>query len=180
MAVTTLGTYFFLACSRARRELAQVVGLNYGGIVTSDHYNAYLCYPVAQRQLCWAHLKRDRVACAQAAGATGAWGARALEGVAQRFALWHRFKQAHIDRATLQSQMQPLQADFRALLVEGRQLPAWSKAHGLCGDLLKLEPALWTFLTSEGIEPTGYPLGECRRTRLAPCCPVAQEFLWLA
>ncbi len=154
VAVTTVATFFYLAARRARCELRQVLGTDYGGIVTSDRYSAYLGFAVAQRQLCWAHLKRDLVACSQAGGASGAWGKRALAVVAQLFALWHRFKQGEIDRASLQTQMQPHQADFRALLAEGRKLPAWSKAHGLCGDLLKLEPALWTFLTSQGIEPT--------------------------
>ena len=154
VAVSTVATLFYLACSRAGRELEQLLGSAYGGIVGSDRYRAYLRLPVAQRQLCWAHLKRDLIACSQASGSTGAWGTRALEVVAQLFALWHRFKQHEIDRPTLQRQMQPHRDTFAALLAEGRDLPAWSKAHAFCTDVRAVEPALWTFLFVEEVEPT--------------------------
>jgi transposase len=154
VAVTTVATLFYLAASRAGREVAHLVGQAYAGVVGSDRYAAYRQFAVEQRQLCWAHLKRDLVACSDRSGAVGAWGKRALEVVAQLFALWHRFKQGEIDRATLQAQMHPLQTDFHALLVEGQTLPSWSKAQPFCNDLLSLEPALWTFLFVEGVEPT--------------------------
>ena len=154
VAVSTVGTLFYLAASRAGRELEHLIGGAFGGIVVSDRYRAYLRLPVAQRQLCWAHLKRDLVACSQAPGDTGAWGLRALAVVAQLFALWHRFKQGDLDRPTLQQQMQPQRAAFAALLEEGLTLPAWSKANAFCRDVRKVEPALWTFLFVGTIEPT--------------------------
>jgi hypothetical protein len=154
VAVSALATLFYLAKSRAGQELAQLLGPSFAGIVGSDRYRAYLRLPVAQRQLCWAHLKRDLVACSQASGATGAWGKRALEVVAQLFSLWHRFKRQEIDRATLQAEMQPQRATFAALLVEGLALPAWSKAHAFCTDVRAVESALWTFLFVEDVEPT--------------------------
>ncbi len=154
VAVTTVATLFYLAASRAGREVAHLVGQAYAGVVGSDRYSAYRQFAVAQRQLCWAHLKRDLVACSERSGETGAWGKRALAVVAQLFALWHRFKQGEIDRATLQAQMHPLQTDFHALLLEGQTLPSWSKAQPFCNDLLRWEPALWTFLVVAGVEPT--------------------------
>jgi transposase len=38
-------------------------------------------------------------------------------------------------------------------LVEGLDMP-WYKARGFCAEVLKLEPALWTFVEVPGIEPT--------------------------
>ncbi|REJ54582.1 MAG: hypothetical protein DWQ51_06490 [Microcystis wesenbergii TW10] len=35
------------------------MGENFSGILNSDRYNAYNWVDVAQRQLCWAHLKRE-------------------------------------------------------------------------------------------------------------------------
>lgn len=154
VAVGTVATLFYLACSRAGRELDHLIGSSYGGIVVSDRYRAYLRLPVAQRQLCWAHLKRDLTACSETPGDTGAWGKRALEVVAQLFALWHRFKQDELDRLALQEQMHPQRAAFAALLDEGLKLPAWSKAHAFCRDVRAVEPALWTFLFIEEVEPT--------------------------
>jgi transposase len=49
--------------------------------------------------------------------------------------------------------VQPLQAEFRALLEAGAASPC-AKAAGLCRALLKLWPALWTFITVPGVEPT--------------------------
>ncbi|MBA3534243.1 MAG: transposase, partial [Ardenticatenales bacterium] len=88
VAVTTCATLFYLALSRAGREVAQVVGQAYTGIVGSDRYAAYRQFGVAQRHLCWAHLKRDLIACSERSGEAGAWGKRALDGVAHLFALW--------------------------------------------------------------------------------------------
>jgi transposase len=153
VAVTSLVTLFFAATSRAGRELDTLLGADYPGYVTSDRHKAYLRLELSQRQLCWAHLKRDLLAYSAYSGATGAWGKRALEVVAQLFALWHRFRVGEFDRASLQAKSQPLQADFAALLAEGSSLPQY-KARGFCADLQKYESALWTFLTVEGIEPT--------------------------
>lgn len=154
VAVSTVATLFYLAGSRAGRELEHLLGSSFGGIVGSDRYRAYLRLPVAQRQLCWAHLKRDLVACSQASGATGDWGKRALAVEVELFRLWHQFKQQAIDRATLQAQMHPHRETFAALLKEGLTLPAWSKAHAFCKDVSAVEAALWTFLTVQDVEPT--------------------------
>lgn len=154
VAVSAVATLFLLASSRAGQHLDTLLGAAYGGIVGSDRFRAYLRLPLAQRQLCWAHLKRDLVAFSQASGAAGAWGTRALEVVAQLFALWHRFRHGDIDRATLQAQMEAPRTTFATLLSEGRDLPAWTNIPGFCRDLQALEPALWTFLFVEGVEPT--------------------------
>ncbi|MGH2541729.1 MAG: IS66 family transposase, partial [Ardenticatenaceae bacterium] len=78
--------------------------------------------PVARRQVCWAHLKRDLTAFREATGAAGAWGERALAVEAQLFALWHRFKQGELDRATLQQQRAAPRATFQTLLQAGERI----------------------------------------------------------
>lgn len=153
VAVTTLVTLFRLATTRRRAELTGLLGDAYQGRVTSDRFSAYAGLSVARRQVCWAHLKRDLTALSQAPSRTGAWGERTLAVEAQVFALWHRFKRGEIDRVSLLVQMQPLRDHFTALLTEGLDLP-WYKARGWCAELLKLEPALWTFISVPGVEPT--------------------------
>jgi transposase len=153
VAVTTLVSLFLVASSRAGKELTGLLGADYGGTITSDRYKAYLKLPIDRRQLCWAHLKRDLIGLSQAPYRSGEWGERALKVEGQIFALWHRFRAGQIDRATLQAEMQPLRTQFAALLTEGLSLP-WHKTQGFCADVLALEPALWTFVHSEGIEPT--------------------------
>jgi transposase len=78
---------------------------------------------------------------------------RALAVEAQVFALWHRFKAGQIDRVSLLVFMQPLRDQFKRLLAAGLDLPFY-KARGFCTQVLKLEPALWTFVEAPGVEPT--------------------------
>jgi len=153
VAVTTLCTLFRAATTRRRAELTALVGDAYGGRVTSDRFSAYAHLSVERRQVGWAHLKRDLLALGQGPYRTEAWAARALRVEAQMFALWHRFRGGRIDRVSLLVFMQPLCDQFAALLTEGLTWP-WSKVRGFCTELLKLEPALWTFVSVPGVEPT--------------------------
>ena len=69
------------------------------------------------------------------------------------FALWHRIRDGTLSRPDFQSAVQPIQAQVHALLQEGTTL-AQPKTASTCANLLKLEPALWTFVALEGVEPT--------------------------
>ena len=109
--------------------------------------------PVERRQLCWAHLTRNLRAFEERYGPVGTWGTDAGEVVRQVFAAWHQFRGGTLDRAGLQAALQPVQADLRALLEHGEQLPL-DKARAFSRELLALWPALWTFATVEGVEPT--------------------------
>ena len=70
------------------------------------------------------------------------------------FASWHRFRGGEVDRATLQSEMAPVEADLRRLVEQGRDELPWEKARSFCRELLLVWPALWTFVAMEGVEPT--------------------------
>jgi len=153
VAVTPTRSLFHLARSRKGRELDTLLGHNYAGLVTSDRFSAYLRLPPAQRQVCWAPLKRDLTAFSETTGAAAPWGTRALAVVSQMFALWHRFRHGTLDREALQAQMMPQRTTFAALLAEGATR-RHSNLRGLCANLKALEPALWNFLATEGVEPT--------------------------
>ncbi|MBM4393997.1 MAG: IS66 family transposase [Deltaproteobacteria bacterium] len=149
-AVGALGTLFLVASSRSAQTLTTLLGA-FGGIVSSDRFSAYRGLPLDRRQICWAHLKRDLAAFATWGGQTGPWGTAALGVVAKIFATWHQFRAGELDRAGLQTAMAPIQTQMRALLERGSDL---SPPRALCRDMLALWPALWTFLTVEGVEPT--------------------------
>lgn len=151
VAVGVVGTLFVVAHHRSRATLMALLGEGFGGIVGSDRYSAYSYLPLAQRQVCWAHLKRNFAAFAAWGGAVGPWGTETGALVERIFATWHQFRAGDLTRPSLQVAMQPLQAELRALLERGSDL---SPPRALCQDLLALWPALWTFLTVEGVEPT--------------------------
>ncbi len=153
VAVTLVATVFLVA-RRSRAALEQVLGAPFGGIVGSDRYKAYAHLPAPQRQLCWAHLKRDWQFFRERAGPVGAWGEAAMVHIDRLFEHWHRFRTGEFDRARLQQEIAPIQAELRTLVDDGRDTLPWEKARGFCRDLLLVWPALWTFVAVEGVEPT--------------------------
>ena len=153
-AVGAVSTVFIVAATRAKIVLVDLIGPSYGGIVGSDRYYAYKSIPVTQRQACWAHIKRNLAEVAGWGGPCGAWGNEALAEVAHLFGAWHRFRDGTTDRLGLQADLKPIQIAFDTLLHRGESDLPSTKAQGLCADLLSLWPALWTFSTTDGIEPT--------------------------
>ena len=127
----------------------------------SDRFSAYNHLPSQQRQLCWAHLIRDLTAIAGRSGASAAFGAQLLELQQQLFEQWHRYKGGTIDWPALQHSSQPIRLAFEATLQQvvelgvqrGERTP-WASTVRTCQKLLKVADALWTFLETEGIEPT--------------------------
>jgi transposase len=130
-----------------------LLGAGYAGVVGSDRWSAYNRFPAERRALCWAHLKRDFQALVDRGGEAepiGRWGLAEIERL---FALWHRFRAGDFDRQELRRRLIPLQARMGRLLQRGQE-SLDRKAAGLCRELLKWWPALWTFARVEGVEPT--------------------------
>jgi hypothetical protein len=70
------------------------------------------------------------------------------------FTAWRAYQQDR-DRARLQAQIAPLQAKLRALLEHAARKSTKTKYHRLFArNLLTRWPALWTFTTADGVEPT--------------------------
>ena len=151
--VSVASTVFLVTTQRSAKALQMLLGESFLGIVTSDRFKAYLALPVERRQICWAHLKRNWVAFSELPDPMATWGQKALAQIVDLFEIWHRFKNGELDRPALQSAMQPVQAQLRQLLEEGRTSPL-HKVRAFCDELLHLWPALWTFLTVASVEPT--------------------------
>jgi transposase len=151
-AATAAVACFVIAATRGARGLAALLGDQIKGIVSSDRWSVYGLLRTGRRQLCWAHLKRDFQKLADRGDAAKHYGALGLATVEVRFHEWHRFPGGG-SRATLQRELEPLREALRSWLEEGARCRD-AKAAALCGNLLELEPALWTFLYQEGVEPT--------------------------
>ena len=153
ISVTPLVTIFRLLKTRgaagAKELLAEVVW----GIIGSDHYAGYHWIDPRQRQLCWAHLKREFVAWSERTGETARIGLALLAVEKQLFTLWYRVRDGTLAWADFQVAMLPLVVRVRTLLQEG-VVGADAKAQGTCVNLLKREAALWTFVWESGVEPT--------------------------
>ena len=159
--VTAVVTVFIQGLSRSTAAAIELLGSSFGGIVVSDRFSAYNHLPTQQRQLCWAHLIRDLTAIAERPGASAEFGAQLLQLQQQLFGHWHRYKDGTIDWPALQQSCQPIRQAFEATLqrvVElgyqrGEQTP-WAKTVRTAQQILQVADALWTFLETEGIEPT--------------------------
>ena len=70
------------------------------------------------------------------------------------FEAWHAFD-AHQDRRRLKREMKPIKAELRKLLRHAARKSPRTRYHGrFARNLLKIWPALWTFVTVDGVEPT--------------------------
>lgn len=156
-ATTQQATLMRLGRSRSARELVRLLGRHFEGWLSSDRWSAYKSHPTEQRQLCWAHLKRNFEGLCLRGGAaaqTGHWG---VEECDRLFHAWHGYVQGTLSRAELRKQIRPIRARFRRLLRWGAACES-TKAAAMCRNLLSLWPALWSFLRNEaldaGVEPT--------------------------
>lgn len=153
VVVAPLVTVFTVAASRGSQVIKDLLGESFVGYLISDRWSAYSWLPLERRQVCWAHLKRDFQALVDAGGTARAIGEASLVLLDRVFDAWHAGRGEPAPRPQLAAQLAPLQGEFRALLEQGQGAGHY-KAIGLCDSLLKLWPALWTFVTVAGVEPT--------------------------
>jgi hypothetical protein len=77
--VTPVVTVFRQGLSRSAAAAIELLGDGFAGTVVSDRFSAYNHLPLEQRQLCWAHLKRDLTAIEERTGASAEFGAQLLQ-----------------------------------------------------------------------------------------------------
>ena len=152
-AVAAHCTRFLVATRRNAAVLPTLLGETFAGLVTSDRYGVYRQIPNERRQICLAHLQRNVTAFAERSGPVGEWGQDMNATFDAVFVAWHHFKEAGRDRARLIETIAPLRAKIQGLLEYGKRHFSW-QALSFCSDAFALEPALWTFVTTEGVEPT--------------------------
>ncbi len=145
---------FKVAQDRHRDRLLELIGDDYAGIVGSDRWWAYDHLDCECRQACWQHLKRDFARHADGLAEQQTFGQAGLQLTSRLFAVWHAFDE-HQDRDRLKQAMTPVQTELRSLLEHAARKSTRTKYHGrFARNLLKLWPALWTFVSVDGVEPT--------------------------
>jgi transposase len=153
-AATTGVVAFVIHGQRGAVGLTALLGAEIQGILCSDRWRVYERVPAERRQVCWAHLKRDFQKIVDGGGPSAFVGLRGRKIVKLVFAAWQAFQQGHATRAQLQAQLDPVANRLQRLLLEGAIVGDDKTVATFCDNLLALEPALWTFLRSEGVEPT--------------------------
>lgn len=151
-------TYFQVRLSRAQAVTQDLLGTA-SSIVGSDRAGAYNALPLNQRQICWSHLKRDFTAMAERTGVSAEIG-QSLRRLTQAvFERWYDFRTGIIGRTGLAEQLGPFRRELQEILREAVSFGVTGKTPldqtaRTCVQILKVEPALWTFVTHPGVEPT--------------------------
>lgn len=159
--VTPLVSYFGVFLGRSQAVCQHLLGEGFRGIVSSDRFSAYSGLDLEKRQVCWAHLKRDFTRIAERSGVSSELGKALLAQQKQLFEVWYRVRDGTLSRLEFITCVAPIQQQVHTLLsegadydiAEGEKTPL-AKTVRTCRQLLKVESALWTFVTTEGIEPT--------------------------
>jgi transposase len=152
-AVTAGAAFFLIHARRSAAGLTALLGETVDGIVTSDRWGAYGRLEVYRRQVCWAHLVRDFQGLVDRGGPGQALGEELLGFAEDVFHLWYRVRDGTLRRSSLRTYLDGQRPWLRELLRRGAASRC-AKAAALCRNLLELEPALWTFVRVEGVEPT--------------------------
>jgi transposase len=152
-AATKAIACFIIAPTRGAAGLAALLGQKIKGIICSDRWSVYGQLKLGLRQLCWAHLKRDFQKLVDRGGESKDIGEMGLGAVEVVFPLWHAFRGGGISRGQLQREIVLIRQTLREWLERGCACSD-SKTAAFCENVLALEPALWTFVRKEGVEPT--------------------------
>jgi transposase len=163
---TTPGAAFFQIAEHCNREqFNALVGTSYPGIVVSDRWNGYEHLDPTRRQACWSHLQRDFRRHSEGLAEQQTFGEQGFQLSRRVFASWRAYQHEHHDRQRLQAEIAPIQTELRELLEAASPKKARNRWHRrFANNLLKVWPALWTFTTVEGIEPTNNPAERALRT----------------
>jgi transposase len=153
-AATSRVAAFVIHARRGALGLTALLGAEIHGILCSDRWSAYNRVPAERRQVCWAHLKRDFQKIIDRGGASVSVGRRGRRLVKDVFAAWHAFREGRVTREQLEAAVSPMKNRLNRLLIEGAILADEKAVATFCENLLALEPALWTFAHTEGVEPT--------------------------
>lgn len=164
VAVTPLVAFFQITLSRCTETAKNVLGENFSGFLNSDRYASYNWVGLEQRQLCWAHLKREFIRISERAGVSKEIGEALLKLEEELFKLWYQVRDGTLKRSEFQLQVQPIRNLIKSSLEEAanysvgyKEKTPFAQTVRTIRKILKFEPALWLFVDVEGVEPTNNP-----------------------
>lgn len=145
--------YFSVEADRHEDHVKELLS-DTEAIITSDRWWAYAHLPLARRQLCWAHLRRDFKAHTEGLAAEKEFGERGFELCERVFWAWEIFQHTK-DRRELQRTVRSLRRQYEPIIRSYAAKRARNKrCRGMARNLIKAWPALWTFANHDGVEPT--------------------------
>ncbi len=117
IAATASVAFFVVHVQRGKPGRKALLGEVVCGVVISDRWSAYHGLPLDQRQIGWAHRKRDFQKCVERGGVGRMVGQSSLAVVEDVFTLRRDFRQRRIKRVSLQEQLETPAEELRESLV---------------------------------------------------------------
>lgn len=152
-AVTTVVAAFVIRRHRNRDAFHDLVGPK-PPVLTTDRFSVYSHLPHDQRQVCWAHLRRDFQAMIDRKNEGSATGEELLAHTDILFEHWQRVRDGTLTRSGFRSRYASwLRREVRSLLERG-SVCGCAKTSATCGEILMVEASLWTFASTANVEPT--------------------------
>jgi len=156
-ASTPQASIFEIAEHCNREQFNQLIG-PFSGILVSDRWNGYEHLDPTRRQVCWSHIQRDFRRHSEGLAEQKTFGEHGLALAGRVFTAWRAYQHQHHDADRLRSNLQPIQTELHQLLQAASPKSRRTRYHRrFANNLLKVWPALWTFATVEGVEPTNNP-----------------------
>lgn len=153
VAVTHLVTVFLIRPNRNRAALDDLVGPA-PGVLTTDRFPVYAHLSGDQRQVCWAHLRRDFQAMIDRAAGGSVIGEELLIHADILCDHWQKVRDGTRTRRWFERTHAGWLRDAVRVLLERGTGCGCGRTAGVCRDLLAIEPSLWTFAGRSGVEPT--------------------------
>ena len=112
----------------------------------------------ASEALAGPHLQRDFRRHADGLAEQKTFGKQCSPLADQVFAAWRSYQHEHHDRQRLQAEIEPIKTQLWQLLRHASPKNRGNRWHRqFANNLLKVWPALWTFTTTDGVQPTNNP-----------------------
>jgi hypothetical protein len=145
--------FFMVHASRGMKAARQLLE-DFSGILVTDRHGAYRLHPLAQRQLCWAHVIRNLERISGRKGEPGALGLWLVKFARVIIQLEHRWRQSGYRSEHYRRRLLAARDNFRIALEQGQQAHSRQRTGNACKKLLADEPMLWTFLKFPGLDLT--------------------------
>jgi transposase len=153
VTATARATVFTVAETRGGSVARTLLGIERPQVVVSDRFPGYDWIAVGDRQVCWAHLRRDFQAMIDRGGVSEPIGRALLDASDRLFRWWHRVRDGTLERPTFARLVGRVKVKVISALARGERCGC-GRTEGTCTELRKVEPAFWTFVRVPGVEPT--------------------------
>ncbi len=145
---------FLIRDNRSGEVARELLNDELTGTLITDRWSGYLWVDLDQRQLCWAHLLRDFQKIVDSGGRESSRIGKELLLLGGAVFVWlYKYRDGEIPRSQWVKQAKIFRRSIARLLKEGSGLDEW-RAPELCRGILAVEPAMWTFVDADDVEPT--------------------------